>query len=134
MSDVKPARRQTLAEILAEQSGPRECVLDEHMYEVKDRLSRGTFRIQLFTADGLRPVAVATQDETEGWSLVNGCEDTTSGFVTDSTGRSWFVSCSDLPDGQDALPLDAKISWSGSPRPAPGKKYPQARSIQLEAS
>ncbi len=63
-----------MAEILAEQSGPRERVLDEHMYEVKDQLSRGTFRLQLFTADGLRPVAVATQDETEGWSLTNGCE------------------------------------------------------------
>lgn len=58
--------------------------------------------------------------------------DTTSGFATSSEGKSWFVSCYDLPDGYDRLPLNTRISWSGSPNCLPGKKYPQARSIQLE--
>ena len=40
----------------------RERVLDEHNYRVQDELPhRGSFRLQLFTADGVRPVAVATQ-------------------------------------------------------------------------
>lgn len=64
----------TRDEILAEQSGPRERVLDEHMYRVEQAGLRATFRLQLFTAAGLRPVAVAAQNMSEGQSLVNGSE------------------------------------------------------------
>jgi hypothetical protein len=60
--------------------------------------------------------------------------DDTSGFATASDGTSWFVSCDDLPAGYDALPLGTTITWAGAPRCAPGKRYPQARSIQIEAS
>lgn len=60
--------------------------------------------------------------------------DTTSGFATDSTGQSWFVSCGDLPDGYDSLAFNTKITWAGSPHPGPGKRYPQARSIQVDQS
>lgn len=53
-------------------------VLDEHMFRVDERGRRGTFRLQLFTADGVRPVAIATQlwgsDDYEGVSLPNASE------------------------------------------------------------
>ena len=50
---------------------------DDHMFTVNswsgDRL--GTFRLQLFTAPGVRPVAVATQLPGEGGSLTNAAEE-----------------------------------------------------------
>ena len=56
----------------------RERVVDEHMFRVDERGRRGTFRLQLFTADGVRPVAIATQrwglDDYEGTSLPNASE------------------------------------------------------------
>ncbi|MDT7784830.1 MAG: hypothetical protein QOF58_3249 [Pseudonocardiales bacterium] len=62
--------------MLAELSGVRFRVLDEHSYRVEDAGRVATFRLQLFiSAAGLRPVAVAVQDVTEGGvSLTNGCE------------------------------------------------------------
>lgn len=52
-------------------SAPRRLAVDDPMFTA----SAGTFRLQLFTAAGTRPVAVATQiaDE-EGMSLMNAVE------------------------------------------------------------
>lgn len=62
-------------QVLAEQSGPRTRVLDEHMYRVDGTCSTTRFRLQLFTSDaGLRPVAVATQCLDDRSSLVNSAE------------------------------------------------------------
>lgn len=55
----------------------------------------------------------------------------THGFITDSTGGSWFASRDELPDGYDDLAIDTPVSFTGSPKPAPGKKYPQAYSIHV---
>ncbi|KOV81770.1 hypothetical protein ADL03_27615 [Nocardia sp. NRRL S-836] len=45
-----------------------------HEVTVRDR-RLGSFRLQIYTADGLRPVVIVTQDATsEGCSLVNGAE------------------------------------------------------------
>lgn len=60
-----------LADLLASQSGPRTRVIDEHNFTVPGAFIPGTFRVQIFTAPGLRPVAVATQTENEGNSLSN---------------------------------------------------------------
>jgi hypothetical protein len=54
-----------------------------------------------------------------------------SGFATDPVGVSWFISRDDLPGGRMELSLGTRITFSGSPFPAPGKKYPRAYSIQL---
>lgn len=55
-----------------------ERVVDEHMFRVDERGRRVAFRLQVFTADGVRPVAVATQnwrpDHNEGMSLPNASE------------------------------------------------------------
>ncbi len=51
-------------------AGPRTRSVDEHMF----RVDRSSFRLQLFTAPGLRPVAVATQTVGEGASLMNRAE------------------------------------------------------------
>jgi hypothetical protein len=56
----------------------------------------------------------------------------THGFITDSKGVSWFASRDELPDGYEDLPIDTPVSFTGSPKPAPGKKYPQAYSIHLD--
>jgi hypothetical protein len=47
---------------LAEAAAPRERVIDDHMFTV-DRAgrTRATFRLQLFTAPGTRPVAVSSK-------------------------------------------------------------------------
>ena len=59
---------------MATAASPRTRVVDEHMFTVARALGPTTFRLQLFTATGLRPVAVVTQPEREGLSLVNGAE------------------------------------------------------------
>lgn len=62
-------------ELLADCAGRRERVADEHMFTVTRGGSRvGSFRLQLFTAPGRRPVAVATQRAGEGASLTNRAE------------------------------------------------------------
>lgn len=50
-------------------------MIDEHMFAVDvGFLTPSTFRLQLFTGTGLRPVAVITQARDEGMSLTNGAE------------------------------------------------------------
>jgi len=56
-------------------AGRRERVLDEHMYRLPPATAfTATFRLQLFTAPGQRPVAVATQVMGEGATLINAAE------------------------------------------------------------
>ncbi|MFI0742487.1 hypothetical protein ACH4PU_31085 [Streptomyces sp. NPDC021100] len=52
-------------------AAPRVRIVDEHMFHGTEHGPDGTFRLQLFTAPGARPVAVAVQVPTEGPSLVN---------------------------------------------------------------
>ena len=60
----------------AAHAAPRRRVLDEHMFQLNHPGSkrRATFRLQLFEADGHRPVAIATQQMGEGASLTNAAE------------------------------------------------------------
>ncbi|MEV5177972.1 hypothetical protein AB0L10_44870 [Streptomyces flaveolus] len=51
---------------------PRQRTVDDPMFTTPGL--PGTFRLQLFTAAGARPVAVATQSAGEGMSLMNGAE------------------------------------------------------------
>ncbi|GAA0589873.1 hypothetical protein GCM10010174_00980 [Kutzneria viridogrisea] len=55
----------------------------------------------------------------------------THGFITDTEGGSWYVSREDIPRGFDALPLNARVSFAGSPIPSPGRDYPRAHSIRF---
>lgn len=55
----------------------------------------------------------------------------THGFLTDQDGRSWFVSRSDIGD-LDSLPPTTLVTFTGASHPAPGKKYPQARLVQVD--
>lgn len=75
--------------VLARHVGRRERVLDEHMYRIVHGPLSATFRLQLFTALGCRPVAVTTQTMDEGYSLVNGREH----FVVDV----WRTNLEDEP-------------------------------------
>lgn len=62
---------------LAEHAGPRTQVLDDPLFQLPPHFRwRATFRLQLFTAPGVRPVAVATQvpEGGEGISLTNAAE------------------------------------------------------------
>ncbi len=59
-------------DLLVTCAAARECVADEHLFTVTHRgLLVGTFRLQLFTASGVRPVAIATQTLGEGGSLAS---------------------------------------------------------------
>ncbi len=63
--------------LLEKQSGLRSMLCDDLMYRVPaDQPDATTFRLQLFASSaGLRPVAVAIQDDLEGGvSFINGCE------------------------------------------------------------
>lgn len=61
---------------LADLRGARRRTVDEHMFSVDDTFGPpATFRLQVFTAPGLRPVAIATQTLTQGRSLTNSAED-----------------------------------------------------------
>jgi hypothetical protein len=56
-------------------AAPRTRIIDDHMFVGAEFGSeQATFRLQLFTAPGARPVAVATQLPQEGASLVNMAE------------------------------------------------------------
>lgn len=55
----------------------------------------------------------------------------TAGFLVETgTGVSWFVSRDSLPDGLDELPVGTTVTYAGAPRPKPGKRYPEAYTIQ----
>jgi hypothetical protein len=54
------------------------------------------------------------------------------GFITDSRGGSWFASRDELPEGRTMLPTGTSVSFTGSPTPAAGRKYPRAYSIRPE--
>ena len=75
MSDQAAKNRLQVDALVAEQSGPRKRVVDEHNFTVPGHVVPGTFRVQVFTGANLRPVAVATQNiREEGASLINRAE------------------------------------------------------------
>ncbi|MFE0461234.1 hypothetical protein ACFW1A_18505 [Kitasatospora sp. NPDC058965] len=56
-------------------AAPRQRVVDEHMFRLPPGAGwSATFRVQVFTAAGQRPVVVATQTPEEGASLTNAVE------------------------------------------------------------
>ncbi|MDP9850433.1 hypothetical protein [Streptosporangium lutulentum] len=58
------------------QAGARSRTVDEHMFAVpRPGGQLATFRLQLYTGSGLRPVAVVTQNMREGASLGNAAEE-----------------------------------------------------------
>ncbi|GGS29285.1 hypothetical protein Snoj_25580 [Streptomyces nojiriensis] len=68
-SASRPIDRDDLSTLTA----ARQIVVDDHMFTASGL--PGTFRLQLFTAPGARPVAVATQiGGQEGMGLMNGAE------------------------------------------------------------
>lgn len=68
-------RADVIRGFLAEAAAPRERVLDDHMFAVGDGgWPTATFRLQLFTAPGTRPVAVVIQRHGEGPSVFNAAE------------------------------------------------------------
>ncbi|MEU4814898.1 hypothetical protein AB0G03_04520 [Micromonospora aurantiaca] len=66
---------ETLA-FITEHAAPRRRLVDEHMACLRHPSGhrRATFRLQLFAADGQRPVAVVTQRLGEGASVINAAE------------------------------------------------------------
>jgi hypothetical protein len=63
-------------DVLTVNAARRERTADDHMFTVSSWNGQriGTFRLQLFTAPGARPVAMATQFPLEGESLTNWAE------------------------------------------------------------
>jgi hypothetical protein len=57
----------------------------------------------------------------------------TYGFITDSDGVSWFVSRDSLPGGRAELPEGTPVTFSGSPKPKPGKGYPEAVRVRIKS-
>ncbi|GGQ33190.1 hypothetical protein [Streptomyces roseolilacinus] len=61
----------SVVEVLRTQGALRERTVDDRMYQARYAVGLHPFRLQLFTASGRRPVAVATQTYGEGGSLTN---------------------------------------------------------------
>lgn len=82
------------AQVLAEDAGVRTRVLDVPVHRVTfDHGGSGSFRLQVYTGDGLRPVVIATQHApSEGCSLVNGAE-----WYASSVWRSHFPELDEPP-------------------------------------
>lgn len=59
-------------------------------------------------------------------------DDLPYGFITSAAGKSFFFSRVD-DDGHDpdALVLGTRVSFTGSPLPSPGKRYPTAYMIRV---
>jgi len=68
-------RSERVAALLAAAAAPRQRVIDDHMFTVarEDYLhpATATFRLQLFTAPGARPVAVAIQHLSDDGALIH---------------------------------------------------------------
>ena len=81
-------------QVLAEDAGVRTRVLDVPVHHVTfDHGGSGSFRLQVYTGDGLRPVVIATQHApSEGCSLVNGAE-----WYASSVWRSHFPELDEPP-------------------------------------
>ncbi|MFF0205916.1 hypothetical protein [Streptomyces sp. NPDC005017] len=70
-----PTTDDTTTRLLAGHAAPRLRTVDDHMFCGSEQYpAPGTFRLQLFTAVGVRPVALAVQARENGPSLVNGAE------------------------------------------------------------
>jgi hypothetical protein len=67
--------------LLASCAGRRERAVDEHMFTIARGSFTGSFRLQLFTGPGLRPVAVATQIAGEGGPGLTNLAETYAGEV-----------------------------------------------------
>lgn len=75
VSDRHRSEKRTRVELVDRHAGARERVADVAMFKVTGPGTRlVTCRVQLFTAEGLRPVVVATQLSDEGASLINVAE------------------------------------------------------------
>jgi cold shock CspA family protein len=56
----------------------------------------------------------------------------TYGFITDDTGRPWFVSRHQLtPALADLMHYGARVTFTGRPEPADGKPYPEPTRIRV---
>jgi hypothetical protein len=73
----QPAEPPAVRDLLAAHAAARERTADDHMFTVSswNGARMGTFRLQLFTAPGTRPVAVATQGPAEGGRLTDWAEE-----------------------------------------------------------
>ena len=101
-SSVSKPRRTRL---LAEEAGARVRTVDDQMFTVTSGTWGSSFRLQLFTAPGFRPVAVATQLGFEGASLMNGAERYVeavwSRHCTDDPEPPIWIAHQFLPSGDD---------------------------------
>jgi hypothetical protein len=82
MSDDNAPR--TWREWVMSEAGPRTRVVDDHMFEIRypnSGQSRGTCRLQLFEAAGLRPVAFTTWTARGGGCSLTNCAETYSAEV-----------------------------------------------------
>jgi hypothetical protein len=62
--------------LLAAHAARRSRTVDEHMFRGSELAPvPGTFRLQLFTAAGVRPVVLAVQTVEDGPSLINRAEE-----------------------------------------------------------
>ena len=78
---------------LAEAAAPRELVTDDHMIAVdRGGIHPATFRLQLFTAPGRRPVAVVVQQTGEGAGLINEGEHYVAGGSSRDHQSQWSSS------------------------------------------
>jgi hypothetical protein len=79
----------------------------------------------LYTAAPRRWVGVVTR-----WD-----PGSTSGFITAGDGLSWFVSdrntVSHNNTGIGPLPVGTHVTFVGRPSPRPGKKYPEAFTVEV---
>ncbi len=55
----------------------------------------------------------------------------TYGFITSADGVSWFVSRDSLHGGTTELPAGTPVAFTGSPKPKPGKGYPEALRVRI---
>ncbi|MDX3186606.1 hypothetical protein ABT248_31620 [Streptomyces sp. NPDC000971] len=96
MPDQQPYQPKTdsepsVHEALRDHTALRERTVDDHMFTAGEAWGiPSTFRLQLFTAPGHRPVAVVTQTPDEGTSLTNAAEHYAS--------RVWELHAPDEPE------------------------------------
>ncbi|MEU1647251.1 hypothetical protein [Micromonospora zamorensis] len=105
-----PTASQRSARLLAEHAAPRLLTVDEHQF----RTPRGGMRVQVYTAPERRPVAVVTQGDREGTSLMNAAEHYAEDVGGDSAPTRRSHRCS-LPTNSSTSVISASSSSASSP-------------------
>ncbi|ANZ41759.1 NYN domain-containing protein [Lentzea guizhouensis] len=103
----------------------------DHLFDPADRPDYPLRRAFVRSAEAVASPVGAPRGRRRG-TIATWKSGQAHGFITDTKGGSWFVSRDDLPEGLTLLLAGTPVSFTGSPVPMAGRKYPRAQLVRLD--